>query len=473
MTPPSLLRCLPLCLLLTACASPPPQTPPRTDVPAQWQAGPQPARERLDAWWQGFADPQLAPLIERARRNNPDLGAALARVEQARAQAQVAAGNRWPTLQAGFNGNHERLLRGPGYSGIDTYRDDRRLEVFSLGLAASYEVDFWGGVAARARSGVATWQASAFDRDTLELTLLASVAASYLDFSAVQARAAIAQHNLDNAEQVLALVSTRQAAGAASPLELAQQRGLVARQRQQLDSLRQDAANARLALATLLGEPVARLHLATNDFAHLQVPDTGVGLPSELLARRPDIARAEARLAAAQADVQVARSLMLPRLTLKANLAVGANHLADLFANRYYDLGGALLAPIFNAGALRAGYQASQARQQELLANYRKAILDAFADVDRALNDGAGLDRQLHWQTQVLDQAQQAFGLAETRYRAGADTLLTLLDTQRNLYQAQDDAITLRLQRLKASVALFKALGGGWEGAAESMPQIR
>lgn len=174
-----------------------------------------------------------------------------------------------------------------------------------------------------------------------------------------------------------------------------------------------------------------------------------------------DVARAEARLAAAQADVQVARSLMLPRLTLKANVAVGAEHLADLFANRSYDLGGALLAPIFNAGAPRAGYQASQARQQELLENYRKALLDAFGDVDRHLNDGAGLDRQLHWQAQTLDRAQQAFGLAKIRYRAGAHTLLTLLDAQRNLYQAQDDTITLRLQRLKASVALFKALGVG------------
>ena len=462
---PVLLRYLPLCLSLVACTHPLPPAPP-VEVPPQWQAGPQPARARLDAWWQDFADPQLASLLERARRNNPDLGAALARVEQARAQARVAAGNRWPTLQAGFEGNHERLLHGPGYSGIDTSRDDRRLEVFGLSLAASYEVDFWGGVAARARSGVATWQASAFDRDTLELTLTAAVAASYLDLSALQARGAIAQRNLDNAEQVLALVSTRQAAGAASPLELAQQRGLVARQRQQRESLRQEQANARLALATLLGEPVTRLHLDVTDFARLQAPATGAGLPSELLARRPDVARAEARLAAAQADVQVARSLLLPRLTLKASLGMGADHLADLLANRYYDLGGALLAPIFNAGALRAGYQASQARQQELLENYRKTLLDAFADVDRALNDGAGLDRQLQWQTQALDQAQQAFALAQTRYRAGADTLLTLLDAQRSLYQAQDDAITLRLQRLKASVALFKALGGGWKAGA-------
>lgn len=456
-------RYLPLCLLLTACAHPQSPLPPATEAPTQWQAGAQPPRERLGTWWQDFADPALAPLIEQARRNSPDLGAALARVEQARAQAQVASANRLPILQAGFNGNHEQLLQGPGYSGIDTYRDDRRLEVFSLGLAASYEVDFWGGVAARARSGVATWQASAFDRDTLELALIAAVAASYLDLSAINARAAIAQRNLDNAEQVLALVSTRQAAGAASPLEEAQQRGLVARQHQRLESLRQDAANTRLTLATLVGEPVERLRLAAGDFTQLRVPETGAGLPSDLLARRPDVARAEARLAAAQADVQVARSLMLPRLTLKANLAVGADHLADLVSNRYYDLGGALLAPIFNAGALRAGYQASRARQQELLENYRRALLDAFADVDRALNDSSGLDRQLHWQAQALDQAQQAFALAETRYRAGADTLLTLLDAQRSLYQAQEDAITLRLQRLKASVALFKALGGGWE----------
>jgi outer membrane protein TolC len=154
---------------------------------------------------------------------------------------------------------------------------------------------------------------------------------------------------------------------------------------------------------------------------------------------------------------------MLPSLTLTANLSSGANHASDLLRTSYYDLGANLLAPIFNHGRLGAERDRRLALQRELLENYRKAILGAFADTERSLNGIDGIDRQLHWQQQELEQAQRAFELSDSRYQAGAETLLTVLDTQRTLYQAQDAAVQLRLARLQAAVGLFKALGGGWE----------
>lgn len=165
----------------------------------------------------------------------------------------------------------------------------------------------------------------------------------------------------------------------------------------------------------------------------------------------------------------MARAALFPKLTLSASLSSGANRAADTFRNPYYNLGANLLAPIFNHGRLRAERDRSLARQEELLETYRKAILTAFADTERSLNSIDGLDRQLHWQQQELEQAQRAFDLSDSRYQAGAETLLTVLETQRTLYAAQDAAVQLRLARLQASVGLYKALGGGWQSDRQGL----
>ncbi|MBH8827988.1 TolC family protein, partial [Pseudomonas aeruginosa] len=163
------------------------------------------------------------------------------------------------------------------------------------------------------------------------------------------------------------------------------------------------------------------------------------------------------------------RGGLSPTLPLRAAGAAGPNRPADTFRNPYYNLGANLLAPIFNHGRLRAERDRSLARQEELLETYRKAILTAFADTERSLNSIDGLDRQLHWQQQELEQAQRAFDLSDSRYQAGAETLLTVLETQRTLYAAQDAAVQLRLARLQASVGLYKALGGGWQSDRQGL----
>ena len=414
-------------------------------------------------WWTHFASPELNRLIAQARAGSYDLAAAVARVQQAQASAVIAGAPLLPEVKFGGSGNREKLLRGKGYSQLDASDDNKAVDFFDTNLTASYEVDFWGGKAAARDSALQALKASEFDQATVELTLLSGVAAGYVQTLAFDEQLRIARLNLANAQRVLHVVQTRYDAGSATALELAQQKSLVAGQQRQLPLVAQQAQEARITLAVLLGQPVQHLALGSTSFAQLHWPSIGSGLPSELLSRRPDIASAEAKLTAAQADITVARAAMLPSLTLGATLGSGADRLGDILRSPFYNLTAGLAAPIFNNGRLSAERDKATARQQELLQTYRASIISAFADVEKALNSISGLDQQRQWQDEELKQAQQAFDIAQSRYSAGAEVLLTVLQTQRTLYQAQDQNVQLRLARLQASIALYKALGGGWQ----------
>ncbi|NIF27280.1 efflux transporter outer membrane subunit [Pantoea sp. Tr-811] len=464
MTLPSRLSLLSLYLALAACSLPP--TPASgIDAPARWQGDIAQTQATLpsDQWWREFASPELEQLIERARHDAHDLAAATARVRQAQARSVMAGAPLLPELQFGLDGSRQRLLHGDGYDQLDVSRQTPTSTSFGMQLTASYELDFWGGLRAARASALHALDASRFDRQTVELTLFSAVADSYLQGLALQEQLRIARLNLRNAQDVLKLVETRQRAGSATRLELAQQRSLVAAQERQVPLLEQQWQDSQVTLATLLGAPVQSLPASHETLAAVQWPRIDSGLPSELLARRPDIAAAEARLAAASANVQVARAAMLPKLVLGANLGVGANTFADVFDSSYYTLTSGLVAPIFNNGRLRAAYALAEAEQDELLETYRSSILAGFADVEKALNAIHGVERQRSWQDQEVEQARLAFELAQQRYGAGAETLLSVLETQRTLYLAQDRQVQLRLARLQGSVALYKALGGGWQ----------
>lgn len=464
MTLPSRISLLTLCLGLTACSlSPAP--PSGITAPPAWQSGSAKAAGELPSsqWWEAFESAELSRLVERARTNAHDLGAATARVRQAQARAVIAGAPLLPELKFEFDGSRQRLLHGEGYDQLDVSRYERTSTSFGLQLAASYEIDFWGSLRAARASALHSLEVSRFERQTVELTLISSVANTYLQGLAVQEQLRIARLNLSNARDVLALVETRQGAGSATRLELAQQRSLVAAQQRQLPLLEQQWQDNRITLATLLGDPVQALPASRDTLAALHWPGIGSGVPSQLLTRRPDIAAAEARLAAAHANIQVARAALLPKLTLGANLGTGAPTLPHVFDSAFYTLAAGLVAPVFNNGRLRAAQQLAEAEQSELLESYRASILAGFADVEKALNAIHGVDRQRQWQDRQVEQAQVAFDLAQRRYAAGAETLLSVLETQRTLYQAQDQQATLRLARLQASVALYKALGGGWQ----------
>ncbi|WP_046271048.1 efflux transporter outer membrane subunit [Pseudomonas syringae] len=456
------LSVLTACLLLSACQTP--ASPPKSGIqpPANWAFAENAAAQRSDVrWWQQFGSPQLNRLIEQASRDSHEVAAAMARVRQAQASAIIGGAPLLPELAFDLRGERNKFVRNSDRKA--NHSDDNNTNNFTSDLTASYEVDFWGGIAAGRDSALQGLRASQFDQATVELTLLASVADRYAQTLAAREQGRIAELNLSNAQDVLRLVQTRYESGSATALELAQQKNLVATQQRELPRVQQLANEQLITLAALLGQPVQNLHLADQPFDTPNWPDIGPGLPSELLTRRPDLAKAEAELAAAQANVTVARAAMLPKLTLSARLGTENTRAEDWLRAPFSSLAAGLVGPIFNNGRLAAERDKATARQEELLETYRGAIINSFADVEKALNSIRGLDQQRYWHEEELKQAQTAFRIAQSRYEEGAEDLLTVLETQRTLYLAQDVSVQLRLARLQASIALYKALGGGWQ----------
>jgi NodT family efflux transporter outer membrane factor (OMF) lipoprotein len=458
------LSALSLCLLLSACTGSPPAMDNGIAAPTTWQyAEREAAQTSNQRWWTQFGSASLNRLIDQARRDSFDVAAAMARVRQAQASAVIAGAPLLPEVKFNLTASREKLLHGSGNSSLDATENNNTVDSFGANLTASYELDFWGGRAAARDSALYTLRASEFDQATVELTLLSNVADRYAQTLAARQRLQIAELNLANARNVLNLVQTRFDAGSATALELAQQKSLLASQQRQLPLIQQVAEESRITLAALLGQPVQTLDLGSEPFQALTWPTIGAGVPSQLLSRRPDLAQAEAQLAAASANVTVARAAMLPTVTLGATLGSGSSKAEEILRSPFYNLTSGLVAPIFNNGRLTAERDKARARQDELLQTYRGAIINGFADVEKSLSSITRLDQQRQWQAEELQQAQTAFQIAESRYQAGAEDLLTVLETQRTLYAAQDQNVQLRLSRLQASIALYKALGGGWQ----------
>lgn len=450
-------------LALSACASPTPPQAQLLNVPDAWLHKEPTSSSSVSVtreWWRSFGSEELDELIALAHTQSLDVAAAVARVSQAQASATIAGAGILPELSGGIGASRNGRLGGDAVATGTSY---------NAGLSASYELDFWGRNRALRDGSQSLVRAAIFDRDTVRLTVTAGVASAWLQAVALRERAAIAEASLASAQRLLNIVESRARAGAANPLELAQQRGVVATQQRVLAAIRQQAEDSQTALAVLLGRSVNTLTLRSADLSAVQAPAITASLPSELLTQRPDIARAEARLLAADADITVARAAMLPSVVLSANADAISSRSRTVFDNPLYSLAAGLTAPIFNAGRLAAGRDLAEAQREELLANYRLAIIAAFGDVEVALNTVTGIEAQRIAQQEELKQAQRALTLAESRYRAGAETLLTLLDAQRTLYAAQDIAAQLTMLRLQAAVSLYKALGGGWK-ITESSP---
>ncbi|QGZ65332.1 efflux transporter outer membrane subunit [Paraburkholderia acidisoli] len=445
-------------LALAACSLERPAAP-ATSAPAAWQfataADTQGAAVPRD-WWTAFGNAELDALVQQAHANSNDIAAAVARVGEAQASARIAGAPLWPNV-SGF--------ADAGRQGGLVVNNEVAGTSFDLGLAASYELDFWGRHRALRDAAVANYDASRFDRDTVALTVCADTANSWLQTVALRERAAIAQRNLDTAGAILATVESQYRAGAATRLDVAQQRAAVAAQRRTLEARREDANDSLATLAVLLGASVTRVQVATTVLDAVQVPAIGAGVPSAVLVQRPDLARAEAQLAAASANVAAARAAMLPSLTLSGTVGFGSERVRTLFDNSLYSVAAGLTAPIFNAGSLAAGRDLAIAQRTELLANYRAAIVAAFGDVERALNAIHGIEAQLAAHAEELDEARRALALAQSRYRAGAETLLVVLNAQQTLFAAEDEGVQLRLARLQGAVSLYRALGGGWQRA--------
>jgi NodT family efflux transporter outer membrane factor (OMF) lipoprotein len=408
-------------------------------------------------WWRCFGSVDLATLVAGALTANPDLAIAAERVLQAEAQVRIAGATLFPVVDFRAGTSHaETRVDGGNW---------KSAEASSANFSASYELDLWGKNAAGVRAARASLFASRFDRETVRLTLVTGVANAYFQLLSLRGRLAITRDNLAIAERVFKVVDARVRNGAASALDLARQQAAVLTQRAAIPPLELQERQTLFALAILLGKMPEGFDTAVATLTGLAVPRVAPGLPSQLLVRRPDLASAEAQLAAANANVAVARAAMLPAISLTGSAGLASDVLLNFLnaPTAAWSLGASLLQPIFNAGRLRAQVAVAASRERELVETYRKVILAALADVESALASGSRSADQELLQQQVVEQARVALRLAEIRYREGVDDLLTVLDAQRTLFQAEDQLAQIRLARLQASVGLFKALGGAWQ----------
>jgi outer membrane protein, multidrug efflux system len=410
-------------------------------------------------WYASFGSPELDALIEQAASDNLDLSMARARVVQADARARQAGAAILPSVDVGGNGNY---LAGHSVNGSAHETD------WAVLLSASYEVDFWGKNRAAARSASRLAEASRADRDTVALTTQAAVADGYFQVLSLRERLAIATSNLEAAQKLLDIIQARFEVGLSNPVELASQKAALATAGLAIPELRRQEAEALAALALLLGRAPEQFSVQSRNLDSLLEPRIGSGLPSELLARRPDIFMAEAKLKAANADLLAARAALFPSLSLTAsggvqNPALNAAVISLSGVGPTLNLGASLTQTIFDHGRLQALRAEAQAKDDELVAGYKAAILSALGDVENALSAVDRLRDAGALQVESVSQSARAFDGASLRYKAGSGDFLTVLEGQRTLYAARDQFSQYRFARFQAFVALYKALGGGWQ----------
>jgi multidrug efflux system outer membrane protein len=458
--------------LLTGCDIGRDYKRPSLDVPAAYRATPQTAATAWPsaAWWQGFHSPELNALVEAARAHNFDIAAAIARVQQADAQVRIAGAPLLPNISgnASASWQHEGLGTGSssrlGSNAFGGSNASVDFHSYSAGLSASYELDFWGRNRAARQSAVASSMFSRFDQQTVALTIVTDVANTWFTALSLADRLAVARGNLAAAEHTLAVIQGRFDAGTANQLDIAQQASLVAGVRATIPNFISQLEQEIIALGILTGQPPERIHVQPGTLTALELPLVASGLPSELLARRPDVASAEAQLVAQNFSITVARAAFFPSIQLTASAGYQAPAL-----NRLITPGGALASlaegltlPIFDGGTLRGQLDLAKGRYDELLADYRKAVVQAFTDVDTALTAWRYATEQEALQVIAVETARRAATIAQAQMEAGTVDITTVLTAETTLFSAEDILVQVRLARAQALLNLYKALGGGW-----------
>lgn len=460
-------------LSLGGCSLVPPYLRPALSVSDRWaepsaSAGlPLPVRAR---WWQRFGSRQLDQLEEQGLTGSFTVQAAIARIRQAEGTARIAAAPLYPAIAA--SGNASPTNRSSNYTSQGTTYSNQGSSSSSraqAALEATYEIDFWGANRAAADSARALVRASVFDADTVAMTLSASIADEYFTVLSLRERIALAQRLAADARKVLTLLHVQQAAGTATDLQIRQQETALASFDAATPTLQTQLGAAMHNLAVLVGQTPETFSLPAAALASVTKPEIASDLPSALLALRPDIQAAEARLVSANFDVGVARAAFFPRLTLSAGVGLSAaSGLSPASA------AASLLAPIFEGGRLRGQLQLDRARREELIATYRQTILTALQDVEDALSAISGTAAQEQLGAGGAFSADQATSLALTQFRAGSADYLTVLTTEQAQFQAKDVLAQARLQHLQALVGLCRALGGGFGQAdLRLLPDIR
>jgi NodT family efflux transporter outer membrane factor (OMF) lipoprotein len=441
---------------------------PALDIPEGYKAarlaGPD-APPTLD-WWRGFRSAELTVLMEEAQTVNLDIAAATARFIQADAQARIAGAALLPTLGAT---GQQTYSRSSGSSAGGLTSGGREFVNYSASLSASYELDFWGKNRNAAQAAEEIAVATRFDRDVVALITLTSVANAYFQVLTAQDRIRTAERNIASAARILEAIKQRLSAGTGTDLDVAQQESILANQKALVPPLRQTLALNVNALATLVARPPESLNIRGGSLNRISAPRVTPGLPSELLTQRPDIRRQEAQLASATANVGSARAQFFPSIQLTGSGGYQSSALVSLFQPHaaFFNVVGSLTQPIFDGGRILGNFEFTKARQDELLQTYRQTVVSAFADVDNALVSIRQTTERLRLQREVLAASRRAFELSEQRLRSGTADIITVLNTQLTLFQAEDSLSQAQLARLLAIVSLYQALGGGWEPRME------
>ena len=449
--------------------------PQATPSPAFSEAGPWRQAAPADAiarsnWWEIFQDPVLNRLEEEARANSPRLQAAAARVDQARAILGFTDASRLPTIEIapdasryGVSGNRpDQPDKVPGNHEYTTSR-------FRLPLYASYEVDLWGKVSRQIESADRRMEASVAAYHTALLTLQADVALAYFQLRAADDESDLLKRSIELRTRARDPVGARKRGGLASELDLA-------RVETELAITEADAAAAdrrrhelQHALAVLVGTLPGRLDLEPAIFITVP-PSIPVGLPADLLERRPDVAEAERLLAARNAEIGIAQAAWFPSIRLTGGLGFESAELSDLLDrdSRIWSLGASLVQPVFDGGRIRANQERARALYAESLAVYRERLLVAFREVESSLAALRILDQQHESQLRAVTSAERAEQLATSRYKTGLTNVLELVDAQRTRLQVERVRLAVRQQQMLVSVTLIRALGGGWEGRQDA-----
>lgn len=459
---------------LPACTAVGPNyTPPKVDVPAAWSGALQGGTTAapiadLSKWWSVLNDPTLDSLIARSIEGSKTLKIARARVLEARALRGVVSTDRLPTIDA--NGNYERSRQSDnagGQRGGGRFQSSDGVDNFQVGLDASWELDVWGRIRRNIEAADADLDASIeSQRDTL-VTLTADVARAYVDLRSLQRRLEIARENVRIQQETVQLSRARFEAGLSSELDLSRATAQLATTQSQIPSIEAGISVTIYRLSVLVGQQPSALVAELTPSAAIPALPTAlpVGLPSELLRRRPDVRAAERQLAAATARVGVATAELFPRFSLTGSFGLASSQFGELFDmnSRFWGIGPSLQWNVFNRDRLKELINAADARTQQSLASYEASVLRAFEDVEGALTSYSREQERQKFLEQAVVADQRSVELAKQLYARGLTDFFSVLDTQRRLFDSQDAQVQSQQAVTQNLVTLYRALGGGWD----------
>lgn len=463
-----------LFLILAACsAAGPDYTPPAPAMPPGWvapagQTDPA-ASASLNTWWQLFHDATLDGLITRAIEANQDLRLAETRIREARAARRLSGAAQQPALHASAAQTRSRSYENTS-SGATNY------EFFQLGFDASWELDFFGGIRRSVEMADAQLDSSIEAKRDVRVAITAEVARNYLELRGNRQRLAIARKNITNQEKTVDIVQQQRDLGMSGELELEQAKNQLNMTRSLVPGIEGVILQAINQLALLTNQPIETMHqqLAAVEAAPVIPPGLPATLPSDLLRRRPDIRQGERQLAAATAGIGVATADLFPRFSLSGLIGLEGANLSDLVTSgsRFWSLGPAVKWPLLDGGRTRAAIEMSEAQRERAQIAYEKAVLAALADVENALTAFAQEQKTNHHLMAAASAGERAATIARGQYQLGVTNFLAVLQSEHALQQAQDQLAQSQQRMATGMVALFKALGGGWEMAAPP-PAIR